>query len=169
MQGGTLVVDGVLASDQVGPAQGLRALCAAPLLQRRPLLPPCAQHCCYSDGPCCRQTAWGLMGRLVIPTPQPHLKMPLACAFPPQSDWILDDVVPASWRRHLPGIYGIAMSPLRLLSRLLGPDRLEKLDSALGITWLGLNHGSRLLVALPATAAAGALAAALARHRRGSS
>lgn len=83
-----------------------------------------------------------------------------------QSDWILDDLVPATWRRHLPGIYGVVMSPLRLLSRLLGPDRLERLDSALGITWLGLNYGGHLLGAMPATVAAGAVAAAVAAYRR---
>lgn len=58
------------------------------------------------------------------------------------------------------------MSPLRLLSWLLGPERLERLDAALGITWLGLNHGRRLLAALPATAVAGAVAAVLATRRR---
>ncbi|KAL4440600.1 hypothetical protein ABPG75_003601 [Micractinium tetrahymenae] len=83
-----------------------------------------------------------------------------------QSDWILDDVVPASWRPLLPAVYGMLMSPLRLLFHLLGPAGLERLDSALGITWAGHNHGASLAAALPATAAVAMLAAAAARAPR---
>ncbi|KAL4421656.1 hypothetical protein ABPG75_010947, partial [Micractinium tetrahymenae] len=76
-----------------------------------------------------------------------------------QSDWVLGDIVPASWRRHLPAVYGVVMSPLRLLFHLLGPAGLEALDSALGIIWLGRNHSKQMLAALPAGAVAWAVAA----------
>ncbi|KAL4429187.1 hypothetical protein ABPG77_010166 [Micractinium sp. CCAP 211/92] len=83
-----------------------------------------------------------------------------------QSSWVLDDAVPASWRAHLPAVYGLVMSPLRLLFHLLGPAGLEKLDTALGITYMGHHHGKRLLAALPATAAAALAAVAVGRLSR---
>lgn len=67
-----------------------------------------------------------------------------------QSEWILDDLVPTSWLRHLPALYGTILSPGLLAFRLLGSDGVQGLDAALGITWLGHYYGRQVLVALPA-------------------
>ena len=76
-----------------------------------------------------------------------------------QSEWVLDDVVPAAWRRHLSALYGAVLAPLRGLYAALGPRGMLRLDAALAISWWGHHYGHELLVQLPAALAAVAAAA----------
>jgi hypothetical protein len=68
-----------------------------------------------------------------------------------QSDWFLDDIVPASWHRHLPAFYGAIIWPGRLALRLLGPALVRRIDATLGITFT-LRNAGRLPGLLPAAA-----------------
>ena len=54
-----------------------------------------------------------------------------------QSSWLLDDIVPAAWARHLPALYEAIMAPLRWVYSAAGPKALEALDAVLGIQWIG--------------------------------
>lgn len=67
-----------------------------------------------------------------------------------QSEWLLDEVVPASWRPHLPAVYGVLTLPGRLVYRWLGPELTRRIDAAAGVTdtlrglgrlisWLGVH------------------------------
>ena len=70
-----------------------------------------------------------------------------------QSDWLLDDVVPPGWHRHLPALYGTLLAPVRLAYRVLGPAGVAAVDGALGASRLG--HRCGVLVSAVATGGAG--------------
>ncbi|KAL4438542.1 hypothetical protein ABPG77_000190 [Micractinium sp. CCAP 211/92] len=54
-----------------------------------------------------------------------------------QSEWLLDDVVPAAWRRHLPAVYEALLAAGRVAYRLLGPELTARADAACHFTTLG--------------------------------
>lgn len=132
--------------------------CQPALLNTAAVLVPCRHHPASSFADALSSTP--------RPSPQGGIPVVNGMLASDQSSWVLDDAVPASWRAHLPAVYGLVMSPLRLLFHLLGPAGLEKLDTALGITYMGHHHGKRLLAALPATAAAALAAVAVGRLSR---
>ena len=79
-----------------------------------------------------------------------------------QSEWLLDDVVPARWTVHLPRLYCAIMAPLRWAYWTLGPTGIVALDTVLGIQYLG--HRVPLITSrLPAVASGLLLAAVVSR------
>ena len=82
-----------------------------------------------------------------------------------QSEWLLDDVVPAAWVRHLPCLYVALQSPARWAYWVMGPARLQALDAAIGIQWVG-HHLPLLTARLPAAVGSLLLLAAASRRVR---
>ncbi|KAL4424164.1 hypothetical protein ABPG75_001465 [Micractinium tetrahymenae] len=86
-----------------------------------------------------------------------------------QSEWLLDDLVPAAWRRHLPAVYEAILVVGRAAYRLLGPELTAKVDAACQFTENGRKAADvisaaavpvrELLAALPGAAPAAAVAA----------
>lgn len=54
-----------------------------------------------------------------------------------QSEWLLDDLVPAAWRRHLPAVYEALLLVGRAAYRLLGPELTARVDAACQFTTIG--------------------------------
>lgn len=84
-----------------------------------------------------------------------------------QSDWFLDDLVPATWRAHLPALYGAILVVGRATYRLLGPQGVQRVDSALGLTYYGHHYGQQIAVHLPVAVVALLVAAQAVRRLQG--
>jgi len=66
-----------------------------------------------------------------------------------QSEWILDDLVPASMVKHLPAIYASLVAPARWAFWALGAERWSAVESALGVSLVGHNFGTTVMVHAP--------------------
>lgn len=103
---------------------------------------------------CCRLPSCPSLQTLGLTPAYPFATTSLA----PQSNWLLDNSVPAAWRRHLPAVYEALLSVGQLAYAVLGPDCTRRLDAALGITRAGHWAGgaSRQLAAAVQRVARGA-------------
>lgn len=63
-----------------------------------------------------------------------------------QSEWILDDLLPASMIKHIPAIYAALVAPARWAFWALGAERWAVMEAAVGVSWVGHNYGKAVLV-----------------------